>query len=104
MGNRPPLGPYCREGGQARKEKAAAAMAMCTSSGWSTTPDTSHPSSAALRTGAGSYLRLIDFVYHSNLGLRVTKKKKKKKTEHHPGHLPPLLRRAAHIEGPHSKL
>ena len=25
---------------------------------------------------AGSYLRLIDFVYHSTLGLRVTKKKK----------------------------
>jgi len=28
---------------------------------------------------AGSYLRLIDFVYHSTLGLRVIKKKKKKK-------------------------
>ena len=27
---------------------------------------------------AGSYLRLIDFVYHSTLGLRVIKKKKKK--------------------------
>ena len=26
---------------------------------------------------AGSYLRLIDFVYHSTLGLRVMKKKKK---------------------------
>ena len=26
---------------------------------------------------AGSYLRLIDFVYHSTLGLRVKKKKKK---------------------------
>jgi len=25
----------------------------------------------------GSYLRLIDFVYHSNLGLREIKKKKK---------------------------
>ena len=25
---------------------------------------------------AGSYLRLIDFVYHSTLGLRVLKKKK----------------------------
>ena len=25
---------------------------------------------------AGSYLRLIDFVYHSTLGLRVIKKKK----------------------------
>ena len=25
----------------------------------------------------GSYLRLIDFVYHSTLGLRVIKKKKK---------------------------
>jgi len=28
---------------------------------------------------AGSYVRLIDFVYHSTLGLRVMKKKKKKK-------------------------
>jgi len=28
---------------------------------------------------AGSYLRRIDFVYHSTLGLRVIKKKKKKK-------------------------
>jgi len=27
---------------------------------------------------AGSYLRLIDFVYHSTLGLRVIRKKKKK--------------------------
>ena len=27
-------------------------------------------------SGAGSYLRLIDFVYHSTLGLRVIKKKK----------------------------
>ena len=26
---------------------------------------------------AGSYLRLVDFVYHSTLGLRVKKKKKK---------------------------
>ena len=26
---------------------------------------------------AGSYLRLIDFLYHSTLGLRVIKKKKK---------------------------
>jgi len=26
----------------------------------------------------GSYLRLIDFLYHSTLGLRVMKKKKKK--------------------------
>jgi len=26
---------------------------------------------------AGSYLRLIDFVYHSTLGLRVIKKKKR---------------------------
>jgi len=29
---------------------------------------------------AGSYLRLIDFVYHSTLGLRVIKQKKKKST------------------------
>jgi len=28
---------------------------------------------------AGSYLSLIDFVYHSTLGLRVIKKEKKKK-------------------------
>ena len=28
---------------------------------------------------AGSCLRLIDFVYHSTLGLKVIKKKKKKK-------------------------
>ena len=28
--------------------------------------------------GAGSYLRLIDFVYHSTRVLRVIKKKKKK--------------------------
>ena len=27
---------------------------------------------------AGSYLRRIDFVYHSTLGVRVIKKKKKK--------------------------
>ena len=27
---------------------------------------------------AGSYLRLIDFVYHSTLGLRVIKKEKKR--------------------------
>jgi len=30
---------------------------------------------------AGSYLRLIDFVYHSTLGLTETKKEKKKKVE-----------------------
>ena len=30
------------------------------------------------RSEAGSYSRLIDFVYHSTLGLRVIKKKKKK--------------------------
>ena len=29
-------------------------------------------------TEAGSYLRLVEFVYHSTLGLRVIKKKKKK--------------------------
>jgi len=29
---------------------------------------------------AGSYLRLIDFVYHSTLGLRVMKKKKFRET------------------------
>ena len=28
---------------------------------------------------AGSYLRLVDFVYHSTLGSRVINKKKKKK-------------------------
>ena len=31
---------------------------------------------------AGSYVRLIDFVYHSTLGLRVIKKKKKKMQNH----------------------
>jgi len=30
-------------------------------------------------SGAGSYLRLIDFLYHSTLGLRVIKKKKKRR-------------------------
>jgi hypothetical protein len=29
----------------------------------------------------GSYVRLIDFVYHSTLGLRVIKKKKKVQVE-----------------------
>ena len=29
------------------------------------------------RFRGGSYLRLIDFVYHSNLGLKVIKKKKR---------------------------
>jgi hypothetical protein len=33
---------------------------------------------------AGSYLRLIDFVYHSTLGLRVIKKRRRA-----PVHLPP---------------
>jgi len=52
---------------------------------------TAHPASSAVQGGqfennylaemccgseAGSYLRLIDFVYHSTLGLRVIKKKK----------------------------
>ena len=36
---------------------------------------------------AGSYLRLIDFVYHSTLGLRVIKKKKKKSILRHPQNL-----------------
>jgi len=30
---------------------------------------------------AGSYLWLIDFVYHSTLGVRVIKKRKKKERE-----------------------
>jgi len=30
-------------------------------------------------SGAGSYLRLKDFAYHSTLGLGVMKKEKKKK-------------------------
>ena len=34
---------------------------------------------------AGLYLRLIDFVYHSTLGLRVIKKKKSRR-EHLPEH------------------
>jgi len=32
---------------------------------------------------AGSYLRLMDFVYHSTLGLRVIKKKRKFPCSHH---------------------
>ena len=32
---------------------------------------------------AGSYLRLIDFVYHSTLSLRVIEKKKKLPFSHH---------------------
>ena len=35
-----------------------------------------HASEMCSGSEAGSYLRLIDFVYHSTLGLRVTKKKK----------------------------
>ena len=31
---------------------------------------------------AGSYFRLIDFVYHSTLGLRVITKEKKKIAQH----------------------
>ena len=31
----------------------------------------------------GSYLRLIDFMYHSTLGLRVMMKKKKKKKKNY---------------------
>jgi len=31
---------------------------------------------------AGSYLRLIDFVYHSTLGLRVMKKKQRRRRGH----------------------
>ena len=37
---------------------------------------------------AGSYLRLIDFVYHSTLGVRVIKKKKKKKKKILPAGFP----------------
>jgi len=39
----------------------------------------------------GSYLRLIDFGYHSTLGLRVIKKKKKK------GRADRLAERRAHL-------
>ena len=43
---------------------------------------------------AGSYVRLIDFVYHSTLGLRVKKKKKKNLGEKVPlgAHLHRVLR------------
>ena len=34
---------------------------------------------------AGSYLRLIDFVYHSTLGLRVTKKRRRASCVHDTG-------------------
>ena len=37
---------------------------------------------------AGSYLRLIDFVYHSILGLRVIEKKIEKKGNHDEFELP----------------
>ena len=42
---------------------------------------TPHSSEMCSGSEAGSYLRLIDFVYHSTLGLRVIKKKKR----HHIG-------------------
>ena len=32
---------------------------------------------------AGSYVRLIDFVYHSKLGLRVITREKKRVTDEH---------------------
>ena len=37
----------------------------------------SSPDVSTCGSEAGSYLRLIDFVYHSILGLRVIKKKKR---------------------------
>ena len=36
---------------------------------------------------AGSYLRLVDFVYHSTLGLRVKKKGKKYPCVHQVAHM-----------------
>ena len=41
-------------------------------------------------SGAGSYLRLIDFVYHSTLGLRVIKKRRG--AESRPASSPPAAR------------
>ena len=48
---------------------------------------------------AGSYLRLIDFVYHPTLGLRAIKKKK---TCHHEPilRLHPVLENLAHKNAP----
>ena len=46
---------------------------------------------------AGSYLRLIDFVYHSTLGLRVMKKKKKTELGKQ------MVRPNRHREQPHEK-
>ena len=58
---------------------------------------------------AGSYLRLIDFVYHSTLGLRVIKKKKKVKgwgfredSPAHPYRGISLIRNSAPL-GPYSR-
>ena len=42
-------------------------------------------------SGAGSYSRLIDFAYHSTLGLRVTKKKELESV----GRVPPQVARRA---------
>ena len=42
---------------------------------------------------AGSYLRRMDFVYHSTLGLRVIRKKKKDLSALYPGVLQPEARR-----------
>jgi len=39
---------------------------------------------------AGSYLRLIDFLYHSTLGLKVMKKKKKTDTQPSAMHAAPV--------------
>jgi len=44
----------------------------------------------------GSYLRLIDFVCHSTLGLRVIKKKKKKLPQRAADPGAPVQRHAVH--------
>jgi len=45
--------------------------------GWGSQIENSYFTETCSGSEAGSYLRLIDFVYHSTLGLRVIKKKKR---------------------------
>jgi len=47
---------------------------------------------------AGSYLRRIDLVYHSTLGVRVIKKKKKQKDQGAPGRGRPKAFETSHVE------
>ena len=61
--------------GKRRARKIVSVFVVCESERvWGTARGATVACSAS---EAGSYLRLIDFVYHSTLGLRVIKKKKK---------------------------